>query len=115
MTHQTTLPTDAESPLRDILRTPAVRQIRRRATHLATHLATALAGRLRLAVVAGLALVTAAATALLGAVFAMAALVRGLEQVVPTWVAYAITACLLLLSAAVAIALGTWALLRAGR
>ncbi|MEU4322223.1 hypothetical protein AB0F85_26105 [Nocardia fluminea] len=111
MTHQTTLPTDAESPLRDILRTPAVRQIRRRATHLAT----ALAGRLRLAVVAGLALVTAAATALLGAVFAMAALVRGLEQVVPTWVAYAITACLLLLSAAVAIALGTWALLRAGR
>ncbi|PKV99027.1 hypothetical protein [Nocardia fluminea] len=111
MTHQTTLPTDAGSPLRDILQTPAVRQIRRRATHLAT----ALAGRLRLAVVAGLALVTAAVTALIGAVFAMAALVRGLEQVVPTWVAYAITACLLLLSAAAAIALGTWALLRAGR
>lgn len=112
MTHQTTLPpTDAGSLLRDILRIPAVRQLRRRITHLAT----ALAGRLRLAVVAGLALTTAAVTALIGAVFAVAALVRGLEQVVPTWVAYAITACLLLLCAAVAIAISAWALLRAGR
>ncbi|MFG2447221.1 hypothetical protein ACGFQG_30525 [Nocardia fluminea] len=112
MTHQTTLPpTDAGSPLRELLRTPALRQIR----HRTAHLATALAGRLRLAVVAGLALITAAVTALIAAVFAVAALVRGLEQIVPTWVAYAITAGLLLLCAAVAITVSAWALLRAGR
>lgn len=112
MTHQTTpAPTAAGSPLREILRTPAVRRIRRRATRLGT----ALVGRLRLAVIAGLALATATVTALIGAVFAVAALVRGLEQVLPSWLAYATTAGLLLLCAAVSIAVGAWALLRAGR
>ncbi|APE34252.1 hypothetical protein BOX37_10080 [Nocardia mangyaensis] len=109
MTDRTTLPRTDSGLLRDALRTPAARRARRRAERLAS----VFAGRLRLAVVAGLALTIAAVTGLVGAVFALAALVRGLEQVLPTWAAYAATAALLLTCAAIAVGACAWTLLRA--
>lgn len=86
-------------------RTTLVRRVRR--------LGVALTGRLRLAVAAGITLVLAAVTAIVGGVFALAALVRGLEQVLPGWAAYAVTAVLLLSCAVLALVVGRWMLRRA--
>ncbi|KQY37366.1 hypothetical protein ASD42_01810 [Nocardia sp. Root136] len=63
--------------------------------------------------VAGLAMTIAAVTSILGGIFALAALVRGLEQVLPTWAAYAVTSVLLLTCAAIGIAICVWLLARA--
>ncbi|MFC9471780.1 hypothetical protein ACFTS5_06260 [Nocardia sp. NPDC056952] len=112
MTDQTTFPhTNSESLLVGALHSSAARRGRRRAARLAT----ALAGRLRLAVAAGLAVTIAAVTSTLGGVFALAALVRGLEQLLPVWAAYAATAALLLTCAAIGLATCVWLLARAVR
>lgn len=103
MTHQTT-PKQRDSALHTVLRSPPVRRARRRATAVAS----ALAGRLRLAATAALALTIAAGAAAIGGAFALAALVRGLEQVLPTWAAYGVTAALLLACAALAARAGAW-------
>ncbi|MFB7879213.1 MULTISPECIES: hypothetical protein [unclassified Nocardia] len=94
-----------------LLRTPAARRARRHATRLAA----TLAGHARLALLATLALAVAAITGLTAAVFALAALVRGLEQLLPRWAAYATTAALLLLCAGTAAIVCAWALLRTRR
>ncbi|WP_063055050.1 hypothetical protein [Nocardia salmonicida] len=108
MTDRTASPR-TESLLADALRSSTARRYRRRSARLAT----ALAGRLRLTLVAGLAMTIAAVTSILGGIFALAALVRGLEQVLPTWAAYAVTSVLLLTCAAIGIAICVWLLARA--
>lgn len=108
MTDRTTSPRD-ESLLAGALRSSTARRYRRRSARLAT----ALAGRLRLTLVAGLAMTIAAVTSILGGLFALAALVRGLEQVLPTWAAYAVTSVLLLTCAAIGISICVWLLARA--
>lgn len=100
MPSQNTLPRP-DSALRN---SPLLRRARREVTTVVT----ALADRLRLAVAAALTLTAAAVAATTGGAFALAALVGGLEQVLPTWAAYAATAALLLTGAAIAAGLGAW-------
>ena len=108
MTDRTASPR-TESLLAGVLPSSTARRYRRRSARLAT----ALAGRLRLTLVAGLAMTIAAVTSILGGIFALAALVRGLEQVLPTWAAYAVTSVLLLTCAAIGTAICVWLLARA--
>ncbi|MGW6423591.1 hypothetical protein ACWF82_13010 [Nocardia sp. NPDC055053] len=97
MTHQTTLPRP-DSAFHRSLRSPLARRVRRQATTMAA----VLAGQLRLAVAAALTLTAATVAALIGGAFALAALVRGLEQLMPSWAAYGATAAILLSCAALA-------------
>ncbi|GGN97033.1 hypothetical protein [Nocardia rhizosphaerihabitans] len=110
MSHQTTLPRP-DSTLHNVLRTPVARRIRRQATTIAA----ILAGRLRLAIAAALTLTVATVAAVIGGAFALAALVRGLEQLVPSWVAYGVTAAILLACAALAAGAGAWTVVRLTR
>jgi hypothetical protein len=108
VTDRTTSPR-TDSLLAGALHSSTARHYRRRSARLAT----ALAGRLRLTVVAGLAITIAAVSSTLGGIFALAALVRGLEQVLPTWAAYAVTSVLLLTCSAIGLAICLWLLARA--
>ncbi|MFD6103170.1 hypothetical protein ACFWFQ_10940 [Nocardia salmonicida] len=110
MADHTTSPR-TESLLAGALRSSIARRYRRRSARLAA----ALGGRLRLTLVAGLAMTIAAVTSTLGGIFALAALVRGLEQVLPTWAAYAVTSVLLLTCAAIGLAICVWLFARAIR
>ncbi|WP_280306318.1 hypothetical protein [Nocardia neocaledoniensis] len=110
MDHRTT-PKQRNFALHTVLRSPPARRVRRRAITVAA----VLAGRLRSAAAAALALTVAAGTAAIAAAFALAALVRGLEQVMPTWAAYGVTASLLLACAALAAGVATWIVVRLTR
>ncbi|MEV0336380.1 hypothetical protein [Nocardia sp. NPDC050717] len=110
MTHQST-PPRPQSVLRGVLRSP----LARRARHQAVTVTVALAGRLRLAAAASVVLVVAAGAALIGGLFALAALVRGLEQVMPAWMAFGATAAILLTGAALAAGAAVWTVVRLTR